>query len=71
MNPLSLLQKADLTPEEEAALDRELSAAYLVDEAAATSDEVRRIAEKIRLRMSAARDQDHPPDQSPGSGSAD
>jgi hypothetical protein len=54
MNPATLLQKfgiSDLTPEEEAELTRELSAAYHADEAAATSRDVQRIAEKVRARL--------------------
>jgi hypothetical protein len=54
MNPVALLKKfgqADLTPEEEAELSRELSAAYHMDESAATSRDVERIAEKVRARM--------------------
>jgi hypothetical protein len=54
MNPITLLtrsDKADFTPEEDAMLTRELSAAYQMDEAAATSSDVQRIAEKIRARL--------------------
>lgn len=54
MNPANLLKKFgidDLTPEEEAELSRELSAAYHMDEAAATSRDVQRIAEKVRARL--------------------
>jgi hypothetical protein len=54
MNPAALLKKFgidDLTPEEEAELSRELSAAYHMDEAAATSRDVQRIAEKVRARL--------------------
>jgi hypothetical protein len=54
MNPATLLQKfgiSDLTPEEEAELTRELSAAYHMDEAAASSRDVQRIAEKVRARL--------------------
>ena len=54
MNPASLLKKfgiADLSPEEDAELSRELFAAYHMDEAAATDRDVQRIAEKIRLRL--------------------
>ena len=57
MNPATLLQKfgiSDLTPEEEAELTRELSAAYHMDEAAATSRDVQRIAEKVRARLQQA-----------------
>ncbi|MEX2580602.1 MAG: hypothetical protein WD342_16210 [Verrucomicrobiales bacterium] len=51
MDPLSLLRRetsGDLTPEEEATLASALSAAYHMDEAAATSRDVQRIAEKVR-----------------------
>ena len=54
MDPISLLSREDfanLTPEEEAALTRELADAYHKDEAAVTSRDVQRIAEKIRLRL--------------------
>lgn len=54
MNTATLLQKfstSDLTPEEEAELTRELSEAYHMDEAAATSRDVQRIAEKVRARL--------------------
>jgi hypothetical protein len=54
MNPIDLLKRygiTDLTPEEEAELTRELSAAYHMDEAAATSRDVQRIAEKVRARL--------------------
>jgi len=54
MDPINLLKRygiTDLTPEQEAELTRELSAAYHMDEAAATSRDVQRIAEKIRARM--------------------
>lgn len=54
MNPLNLLARSsspELTPEEEALLTRELSAAYHMDEAAASSRDVERIAEKIRARL--------------------
>ena len=64
MNPATLLQKfgiSDLTPEEEAELTQELSAAYHMDEAAATSRDVQRIAEKVRARLQQAE-----PDVSPG-----
>lgn len=46
--------EGELTPEEESALARELSAAYHMDESAATSPEVRHIAEKVRARMEGA-----------------
>lgn len=54
MNPATLLKKfgiSDLTPEEEAELSHELSQAYHMDEASATSRDVQRIAEKIRARL--------------------
>ncbi len=54
MDSISLLTRSGvtaLTPDEEALLVRELSAAYHMDEAAATSRDVQRIAEKIRERM--------------------
>jgi hypothetical protein len=59
MDPISLLRRqdiSDLTPEEEAALMRELSAAYQMDEAAAVSHEVQRTADKVRGRLLANRD---------------
>lgn len=58
MNPITLLTKsgeADLTPEEDALLTRELAAAYHMDEASATSRDVQRITEKVRARR------DNPP----------
>jgi hypothetical protein len=61
MNPAALLKKfgiADLTPEEESELTRELSAAYHMDEAAATSRDVQRIAEKVRARLQQAENGD-------------
>jgi hypothetical protein len=54
MDPIDLLKRygiTDLTPEEEAELTRELSAAYHMDEAAASSRDVQRIAEKVRARL--------------------
>lgn len=54
MNPIDLLKRygiTDLTPAEEAELTRELSAAYHMDEAAASSRDVQRIAEKVRARL--------------------
>lgn len=54
MNPATLLQKfgiSDLTPDEEAELTRELAAAYHMDEAAASSRDIQRIAEKVRARL--------------------
>ena len=56
MKAITLLTRsgaADLTPEEEAVLTRELSAAYHMDEASATSRDVQRIAEKVRARLQA------------------
>lgn len=43
--------KSDLTAEEEAQLSRELADAYHMDEVAATSREVQRIAEKVKARL--------------------
>ncbi len=54
MNAITLLTRsgtADLTPEEDAVLTRELAAAYHMDEAAATSRDVQRMAEKVRARL--------------------
>ena len=54
MNAITLLTRsgtADLTPEEDAQLARELSAAYYMDEASATSRDVQRMAEKVRARL--------------------
>ena len=54
MNPITLLTRsgdADLTPEEDALLTRELAAAYHMDEASANSRDVQRIAEKVRARL--------------------
>ena len=67
MDPITLLTRAGvtaLTPAEEALLDRELSAAYQMDEAAATSRDVQRIAEKVRARMQAP-ETGEPDDSSP------
>lgn len=64
MNAITLLTRsdgADLTPEEDAQLTRELAAAYHMDEAAATSRDVQRIAEKVRARL------DNPPPEAPPS----
>lgn len=64
MDPISLLSRedlADLTPEEEAALARELSEAYHKDEAAIASRDVQRIAEKVRLRLAAPAADTPPP----------
>ena len=54
MDPITLLTRpsgAELTPEEDAQLTRERAAAYHMDEAAATSRDVQRIAEKVRARL--------------------
>lgn len=54
MNAITLLTRsggAELTPEEDAQLTRELAAAYHMDEASSTSRDVQRIAEKIRARL--------------------
>ncbi len=64
MNPITLISRlgeADFTPAEEAELARELSAAYHMDEAAATSRDVQRIAEKVRARLQADEAHDDPP----------
>ena len=56
-HPIDLIKRygiTDLSPEEEAELTRELSAAYHMDEAAATSRDVQRIAEKVRARLAEA-----------------
>ena len=63
MDPIKLLTRfggADLTPEEDAHLTRELAAAYHMDEASATSRDVQRIAEKVRARL-----ENPPPDDPP------
>ena len=73
MNPITLLarsDKADFTPEEDAILTRELSAAYHMDEAAATSRDVQRIAEKIRARMQAPETGEPAPSATPTSDQA-
>jgi hypothetical protein len=65
MDPIQLIQRSgitDLTPEEEAALARELSAAYHMDVQAATSRDVQRIAEKVRARLAAASSANAPPE---------
>ncbi len=41
----------NLTPEEESMLTRELSDAYHMDEASATSRDVQRIAEKVKAML--------------------
>ena len=67
MNPSALLKKfgiTDLTPAEEAEFCRELSRAYHMDEAAASSRDVQRIAEKVRARLQKAED-DAPPGGDP------
>lgn len=54
MLPIDLIKRygiTDLTTEEEAVLTRELSAAYHMDEAAATNRDVQRIAEKVRQML--------------------
>ena len=54
MNPSTLLKKfgtTELTPEEEHAFTLELSKAYHMDESAATSRDVQRIAEKVRINL--------------------
>lgn len=54
MHPIDLIKRygtEDLTPEEEVELTRELSAAYHMDEAAATNRDVQRIAEKVRIKL--------------------
>ena len=54
MKAITLLTRsggADLTPEEDAQLTRELADAYHMDEASATSHDVQRIAEKVRARL--------------------
>lgn len=63
MDPIALIQRSgiqNLTPEEETELARQLSAAYHMDEAAATSRDVQRIAEKVRARL-----ENPPPDAPP------
>jgi hypothetical protein len=63
MNPIDLLKRygiTDLTPGEEAELTRELSAAYHMDEAAASSRNVQRIAEKVRARLQDAEQEANP-----------
>lgn len=68
MDPITLLTRpggADLTPGEDARLSRELSAAYHMDEASATSCYVQRIAEKIRARL---HDAALNPNDAPGEG---
>lgn len=66
MKAITLLTRSsgtDLTPEEEALLTRELSDAYHMDEAAATSRDVQRIAEKVRARMECPSAPDLEPDK--------
>ena len=56
MKAITLLTRsggADLTPEEDAQLTRDLADAYHMDEASATSPDVQRIAEKVRARLNA------------------
>lgn len=55
MNPIDLLsQPADVefTQDEEELITRLLAQAYRMDECAATSPEVKRLADKVRQRMS-------------------
>lgn len=63
INLLTRTSGSELTPEEEALLTRELSDAYHMDEAAATSRDVQRIAEKVRARMECPPAQDLEPDK--------
>jgi hypothetical protein len=66
MNPIDLLKRygiTDLTPAEEAELTRELSAAYHMDEAAASSRDVQRIAEKVRARLQSDESEASPRDK--------
>ena len=68
MNAITLLIRsggADLTPAEDAQLARDLSAAYHMDEASATSRDVQRIAEKVRARMEKPAPDASPPLASP------
>jgi hypothetical protein len=51
INLLTRSDGADLTPEEDAQLTRELADAYHMDEASATSRDVQRIAEKVKARL--------------------
>lgn len=51
INLLTRSSETNLTPEEEAQLTRELSDAYHMDEASATSRDVQRIAEKVKARL--------------------
>lgn len=62
INLLTLTGGAELTPEEDAQLTRELADAYHMDEAAATSRDVQRIAEKVRARMECPPAHDLEPD---------
>lgn len=67
MDPISLLRReelADLSPEEEVALARELADAYHMDETASTSRDVQRIAEKVRMRLTAMRQSQQNPSSS-------
>lgn len=66
MKAINLLTRSsgtDLTSEEDALLTRELSDAYHMDEAAATSRDVQRIAEKVRARMECPAAPDLEPDK--------
>jgi hypothetical protein len=51
MDTIALLKRSDLTPEEDAHLTRELADAYHMDEAAMSSRNVQRIAEKVKARL--------------------
>ncbi len=62
INLLTRSSEDDLTPEEDAQLTRELSDAYHMDEASATSRDVQRIAEKVRARMECPPANDLEPD---------
>ena len=62
INLLTRSGETDLTPEEEAQLTRELADAYHMDEAAATSRDVQRIAEKVKARMECPPAHDIEPD---------
>ena len=55
INLLTRTSGADLTPEEDALLTRELADAYHMDEVSATSRDVQRIAEKVRARLDSPR----------------
>lgn len=58
MNPIDLLAQSgdiELTPEQEALITGELAQAYRMDECAATSPDIQRLAEKVRQRLALAR----------------